>query len=199
MTLRIVLVADGDTDYDFMEKAKAEDERLSGLPVELVKPEDIGLRRRSGGGHKTLLREAGLATIMAAKGYADGVLVLVDNDGDPRFSFPHDSRCRNCRECEARSEIERIDWGRPIRRNAAIVYQAIETLLLSATGSFTPQMEASLVGEHLKTALYGVRIESARERYDAFRSALEGTEVHAIRARSYPRIQGKLRELSGRG
>lgn len=46
---------------------------------------------------------------------------------------------------------------------------------------------------------YAVRIESARERYDAFRSALEGTEVHAIRARSYPRIQGKLRELSGRG
>lgn len=199
MTVRVILVADGDTDYLLMEKVTAEDPGVSSLPIKFLKPEEAGLRRRIGGGHRTLLREAGLAAIMAAKGHADGVLVLVDNDGDPRFGFPHDRGCPGCRECEARDALERIDWGRPFQRAAAIVFQAAETLLLSARSGFTPQMEAELFGKRLKTRLYGRDIQDARELHDAFRKELERTSVPAIRARCYPRIKQIMQTFCAEG
>jgi hypothetical protein len=193
MNIRVILVADGETDYDIMDKVKAEDGDLSSLPLEFLRPEAVGLHRRTGGGHKTLLKEAGLAAIMAAKGHADCVMVLVDNDGDSRFSFPHDNGCPGCRECDARDALERVNWGLPFQRTASIVFQAAETLLLSARSGFTPQMETELVGKRLKTRLYGRDIQEARELYDAFRTELEQTSVQAIRARCYPRIKGKLK------
>lgn len=182
MTVRAILVADGDTDYDLMERAKAEDTDISSLPLEFLRPE-----------------EAGLAAIMAAKGHADGVMVLVDNDGDPRFVFPHDTGCPGCRECDARGALERIDWGDPFKRAAAIAFQAAETLLLSARSEFTPQIEAECFGKRLKTRLYGRKIDDSREMYDAFLAELNRTHIPAIRVRSYPRIKRMLRELSTDG
>lgn len=199
MTVRVILVADGDTDYAFMEKAKAEDTDLSSLPLEFLRPEAVGLRRRAGGGHNTLIREAGLAAIMAAKGHADCVMVLVDNDGDSRFSFPHDNGCPGCRECDARNALERIYWGPPFKRAAAIVFQAAETLLLSARSGFTPQIEAECFGKRLKTLLYGREIDDSREMYEAFLAELNRTHVPAIRARCYPRIKRMLHEFCSAG
>jgi len=63
--LKIIVVADGETDYLFIQKAFKADPDLSELPISIIKPEDLGLKRRTGGGHKTLLNYAGTAEIAA--------------------------------------------------------------------------------------------------------------------------------------
>jgi len=194
--IKIILVADGDSDYSFMVKALMEDDELSGLQIKFVKPEEIGLKRRRGGGHRTLLRDAGIAAIRAAQGWAQGVMALVDNDGDSRFSFPHDEKCHDFRECEAWEAIERINWGSPFKRGAAIVYQAIESLLLSTRSSFNQQLEDSLFGDRLKAALYKKQIKTLREKHEAFEQELQKIDVNTIKARSYPRIKRVLHVLS---
>ncbi|PIE36113.1 hypothetical protein CSA56_01485 [candidate division KSB3 bacterium] len=78
-TCKIIFIGDGETDYLFVEKIFKEDPDISHLPITILRPEETQLKRRAGGGHKTLLREAGLAAIRAAQGFADGVFVLVDN------------------------------------------------------------------------------------------------------------------------
>ncbi|RLC00215.1 MAG: hypothetical protein DRI57_32585 [Deltaproteobacteria bacterium] len=195
--LRLIVVGDGDTDYLFLEKAVRDDPDLSALPISVMRPEDVGLKRRVGGGHKTLLKEAGLVSIKAAQGFAEAVLVLVDNDGDERFRFPHKKHCGNCRECEASDALEKVEWGQPFRKGAAILFQAVETLLLSAKQDvgFTPQLEESLYSLPLKIKLYGRQIHDAAEMYDAFREVLENTDVNRIRARSYPRMKKILTEM----
>jgi len=195
--LRIIVVGDGDTDYLFLEKAVRDDPELSALPISVIRPEDVGLKRRVGGGHKTLLKEAGLAAIRSAQGFAEAVLVLVDNDGDGRFRFPHRQHCGNCRECEASEALEKVGWGQPFRKGAAILFQAVETLILSAKQDigFTPQLEESLYSTALKVRLYGREIHDMAEMYDAFREALEETDVKKIRARSYPHKKKILTEM----
>lgn len=192
--LMLILMADGDTDYLFMEKALIEDPDISVLPIKLVRPEDVGLKRRSGGGHRTLLKESGLAAIRAVQGYAHGVLILVDNDGDPRFTFPHDKRCNDCRECDAWEVLEKINWGQPIKKGAAILYQAIETLLLSARTTFTPQLEERLFSQELKQAVYGRPIGNITERYQTFKTELNKIQISKIKAKSYPRLKQILRD-----
>jgi hypothetical protein len=194
--IKIILMADGDTDYTFMMKVLKDDNDISNLNIKLIRPEELGLRRRSGGGHNTLCREAGLAAIKAANGYADGVMVLVDNDGDERFLFPHNQRCNDCRECDALDAIERINWGKPIKKTAVILYQAIATLLLSTGTTFTPQIEEQLFGNKLKKALYKKEIKNLQEKDKAFIKELEKINVKKIRARSYPRIKRALFDLN---
>ncbi|MCP4345998.1 MAG: hypothetical protein GY795_10790 [Desulfobacterales bacterium] len=187
--LKIIVVGDGDTDYLFFEKAIEDDPDLSSLPISIVKPEDIGLMPRKGGGHKTLLKDASKAAYKAAKGFADAVLVLVDNDGDARFKFPHSKHCGNCRECEAWNtleEIQQLSWAQPFKKGAAILFQALETLLLSARSGFTPQIEESLYSKALKIKFYGQQTDNMTE---AFKEKLEQTDMTKIRARSYPRMK----------
>lgn len=194
--LKIIVVADGETDYLFIQKAFKLDPDLSKLLISIIKPEDTGLKRRTGGGHKTLLKEAGLAAIKAAKGFADGVLVIADNDGDPRFRFPHESRCGDCRECEALQAIEKIDWGN-FRKGAVIFFQAVETFLLSAKDGFTPQLEEELYSKELKATIYKRQFRDLQEMYRAFQEELEKTDIHKIKARSYPRMKKIISDMSG--
>ncbi|HAO20389.1 MAG TPA: hypothetical protein DCQ37_07885 [Desulfobacteraceae bacterium] len=63
--LKIIVVADGETDYLLLQKVFKADPDLSELPISIIKPEDLGLKRRTGGGHKTLLNYAGTAEIAA--------------------------------------------------------------------------------------------------------------------------------------
>ncbi len=191
----IIVIADGDTDYLFVQKAFTDDPDMSDLPLSIVRPEEIGLKRRFGGGHKTLLKEAGLAAIKAAQGFASGVLVLVDNDGDKRFEFPHEKACGACRECEAYSAIEKIQWGRPFGKSAVILYQAVETILLSARDYFTPQMEEQYYSSNLKRVLYGKDIVNSREQYNAFQKELETLDIKKIKAKSYPRLKEAFRKM----
>lgn len=193
--LKIIVMADGDTDYLFLEKVLNDDPEISDLPICFIRPEDIGLKRRTGGGHKTLLKEAGLAAIKAAQGYANGVLILVDNDGDKRFRFPHNDFCHDCRECEAYKAIEQINWGQPFKKYAVIFFQAVETFLLSARDHFTPQMEKNLFSIALKTKLYGRDIVNSYEKFEAFKNELEKIEIIKIKARSYPRLKKALHNL----
>ena len=192
---KVILMADGDTDYLFMEKVIIEDPDISILPIKFVRPEDVGLKRRSGGGHKTLLRESGLGAIRASQGFAHGVLVLVDNDGDPRFTFPHDTRCNDCRECDAWEVLEKITWGQPIRTGAAILYQAMETLLLSARTTFNPQLEEKLFSKELKQAVYGRPVANKGARYQAFKTELKNTRLSKIKAKSYPRLKQTVKNI----
>jgi hypothetical protein len=70
-----IVVADGSTDYLLLRKVIQEDQELAPARViKMIAPEDVGLTRRTGGGHRTLLRDLGIALIRAAQGYADGVL-----------------------------------------------------------------------------------------------------------------------------
>ena len=190
--MRIVFMADGETDYLFLEKIFKDDPDLSHLPITILRPEAIGLKRRTGGGHETLLKEAGLAAIRAAQGYADGGFVLVDNDGDGRFRFPHQQTCGACRECEADARLAKINWGQPFKKGAAILFQALETLLLSARDGFNPQMEESLYQGALKDRLYGRHIDNSDESYAAFQVLLPQIAVHRITARSYPRLKQRI-------
>lgn len=196
MSRKIILMADGDTDYLFAAEVLCHDPEVHGIQIQLLRPEDVSLRRRTGGGHITLLREIGLAAIRAAQGYADGVLVLVDNDGDDRFKFPHDRRCDDCRECDAWAALERVSWGQPFRRGATILYQAVETLVLSARNYFTPQIEENLFSSALRKELYKRDIVDIRERYRAFESELEGIQLAKIKARSYPRFKRSLLDIA---
>ncbi len=192
----IIVMADGDTDYLFLDKALTDDPDISDLPITIVRPEDIGLKRRDGGGHKTLLKEAGLAAIKAAQGFASGVLVLVDNDGDKRFEFPHEEACGACRECEAYHAIDKIQWGRPFRKSAVILYQAVETILLSARSYYTPQMEGRYYSSNLKRTLYGKDFINSGDQYNAFQKELEILDINKIKARSYPRLKEAFRKMS---
>jgi len=192
--LKIIIVADGETDYLFIQKAFKADSDLSELPISIIKPEDLGLKRRTGGGHKTLLKDAGLASIKAAQGFADGVFVAVDNDGDPRFRFPHEN-CGDCRECEALKEIEKINWG-TFRKGATIFFQAVETFLLSAKDGFTPQLEEKLFSQALKVKLYGQQVENSQEIYQLFQKELDKTDIRKIRARSYPRMKKAISDMA---
>ena len=193
--LTIIVMADGDTDYLFLEKVLKDDPDISNLPICFVRPEELGLKRRTGGGHKTLLREAGLAVIKSAKGFADGVLLLLDNDGDPRFSFPHDDHCGNCRECEAYHAMERVRWGQPLKNKAVILFQALETMLLSTKDGFTPQLEENCFSGDLKIRLYGRDMRGGQEKYEAFQYELEKTDIKKIKAKSYPRLKKVLCDI----
>jgi hypothetical protein len=193
--MKIILVADGDTDYLFMEKVMSSDSELMNLSIELVKPEDVDLHRRTGGGHKTLLNDALHAAQKAAQGYADGVVVLVDNDGDPRFKFPHDN-CAGCRECDARSTIHSVTWGNSFKKGASIVYQAVETIVLSCRQNFSADRENELVSDVLKTALYRRQIKNPEERYEAFKKEIGQFNISDVKARCYPRIKQMLKTVS---
>ncbi len=195
-TIKIIVMADGDTDYLFLEKAFKDDPDISDLPLSLIRPEEVGLKRRVGGGHKTLLKEAGLAAIKAAQGFANGVLVLVDNDGDKRFKFPHEEACGGCRECEAYSAIERINWGQPFKKKAVIFFQAVETLLISARDYFTPQIEEQYFSSNLKRFLYGRDIADIGEQYKAFQEKLKRIDVKKIKAKSYQRLKNAFRKIA---
>ncbi len=193
-SLKVIVMADGDTDYLFLEKAVRDDPDLAKLPLSFLRPEEVRLVRRTGGGHRGLLRDATTAAMHAANGFADAVLVLADNDGDDRFAFPHDRHCGDCRECEAWESLEKVTWGE-FGKGAAILFQAVETLLLSAKAGFTPQIEESLYSAELKTRLYGRQIHDSAEMYAAFREILENTDVNKIRARSYPRMKKVMADL----
>jgi hypothetical protein len=193
--LKIILVADGCTDYLLIEKIMSTDPELCILPIQLLKPEDVGLHRRTGGGHKTLLLDALHAAQRAAQGYADGVIVLVDNDGDARFIFPHD-KCDGCRECEAKNTLSSVTWGQPFIREASILYQAAETILLSARANFNIVQECSLYSNALKITLYGRQIHFLEEMYDAFKEELDRTRISDIKARCYTRIKQKILSLA---
>ncbi len=194
-TYRIIFMADGDSDYHFLEKMFADDPDVSSLPISIVRPEEVNLKRREGGGHNTLLKELGFAAIKAAQGYADGVFALVDNDGDARFRFPHDHACGDCRECEAYAELTKIRWGQPFKKGAAILFQALETLLLSARNDFTPQLEESLHHENLKVRFYGRHFTNTDDMVAAFQKALSHIAIHHIKARTYPRLKQRIRAM----
>ncbi|MGD0489667.1 MAG: hypothetical protein ABSB94_21105 [Syntrophorhabdales bacterium] len=188
-----IVVADGSTDYLLLRKVIQEDQELAPARViKMIAPEDVGLTRRTGGGHRTLLRDLGIALIRAAQGYADGVFALVDNDGDARFHFPHDRPCQDCRECEAWAELEKVKWGKPVKKGAAILYQAAETIPLSARAEFSPAIEEGTFSDNLKRWLYGRHIEDKNERYEAFAKELEKMTVSDIKARCYPRLKKTL-------
>jgi hypothetical protein len=193
--LKIILIADGSTDYLLMEKVMSSDPELMNLPIELVKPEDVRLYRRTGGGHKTLLNDALHAAQRAAQGYADGVVVLVDNDGDPRFRFPHEN-CEGCRECDARAKVNSVTWGRPFQKGVSIVYQAVETIVLSVRQNFNTSQESELFSDALKSALYRRQIQNLEERYDAFKQELDRISISDIKARCYPRIKQMFMSIS---
>lgn len=194
---KIIFMADGDTDYLFLEKMLKEDAELSELPITMLRPEDAGLKRRTGGGHLTLLKEIGFAAIRAAQGHADGVFALVDNDDDDRFRFPHEQACGNCRECEAQAELAKITWGRPFKKGVSILFRALETLLLSAKDGFTPQIEEHLYGERLKRQLYGscVNLHNKPEVFAACQQVLSQISIERISAKSYPRLKQHLRAM----
>ena len=189
---KILFMADGETDYLFLEKVFRDDPDLSPLPITMLRPEDVNLKRRVGGGHDTLRKELGFAAIKAAQGYADGVFALVDNDGDARFQFPHEHACGDCRECEAQAELRKIHWGQPFEKGAAILFQALETLLLSTRNDFTPQLEESLHHENLKVRLYGRHFNNPDDMFVAFQKVLSQITIHDITARAYPRLKQHL-------
>jgi hypothetical protein len=193
--LKLILIADGETDYLLMKKIMLSDSDLSILPIQLIKPEDVGLHRRTGGGHKTLLSDALHAAQAAAQGRADGVFVLVDNDGDARFSFPHYA-CDNCRECEAKQRIASITWGRPFLKEASILFQAAETILLSVRPSFNTNQECMLYSAALKTELYGRQINDLKEMYEAFSKELQKIKIVNIKAKCYFRIKNLLIKIA---
>ena len=192
--MEIIFICDGETDYKFIEKMFKEDKELNKLGIRAIKPEDVGLKRRQGGGHKTLLKDASFAAMKAAQGFADGVFVLVDNDCDKRFVFPHNS-CNGCRECEAIDTLNKIKWGKPFCKDASILYQAIETLILSAKRKMTPQEEDMLCSKQLKTALYGKEPKKQQEHYELFIIELNNINTNNIQARSYNRLKQKVKNI----
>lgn len=194
-SLRVIFVCDGNTDYLFLEKILKTDEELSQLKLQLLRPEDVGLKRRTGGGHLTLLRESQQATMKAAQGYADAVFVVVDNDCDKRFTFPHKVNCGDCRECEVIKEINKVYWAGSIKKLASVMYQAVETVLLSAFPGFTAQIEDNLCGKNLKDKLYRREIQDPEDQAEAFQSILSRLNVSDIRARIYPQLKLKLQQL----
>lgn len=195
MSLRVIFVCDGDTDYAFLQKIFQVDSALNQLDIEILRPEDVNLKRRTGGGHKTLLNEAQIAVMKAAQGYADGVFVLVDNDGDPRFVFPHTPHCNNCRECDVLQKMGKVTWGKDVKKGASILYQAVETMLLSTTTSFSPQLETTLYGSDLKKRLYGREIQDLQESFKAFQTRLDELHIADIKAKTYPYLKQKLHQL----
>ena len=75
------------------------------------------------------------------------------------------------------------------RKGTVVIYQAIETLLISTRPYFTPQMEDNLFSKSLKIEMYGREIRSLKETYKAFKEELEKIIPTKLKAKSYQRLK----------